>query len=175
MFDKWSAVRSAHRLIEEQLYEQVVIELAEGMKRPGLWAKAIADSDGYEERAKSLYIKYRVQSIKDESAILKATERSTGAESVHIKQKKADVQSTRGTSIETESAKVVRTFISILGVGVFIFWLFSVIDDIPIASLLSCLIGLPLYILLRFSFTGSVVEDHRGDSNKTVLPRRFSK
>ncbi|MTW19738.1 hypothetical protein, partial [Allochromatium palmeri] len=57
------------RLFEEQIYAQVVGELAQGMRRDGLWAKALAESDAKEEKAKSLYIKYRVQSIKDEIAI----------------------------------------------------------------------------------------------------------
>lgn len=169
MFNKLLALRSAHRLIEEQLYEQVVVELADGVKRQGLWAKAIADSEGHEDKAKSLYIKYRVQSMKDELALLKETESNIGLESSNTKQKEAYVQSAGGPKIETESAKVVRTFISILGVGVLTFWLFSVIDDMPVASLLSCLIGLPLYLFLRFSFTGSVVEDNSKESNKAVM------
>jgi len=57
------------RLIEEQLFEQVLVELKNGQKRDGLWAKALANGDGLEEKAKSLYIHYRVQSIKDEMEI----------------------------------------------------------------------------------------------------------
>jgi hypothetical protein len=56
-------------LLEEQLYEQVVHELGNGQRRDGLWAKALANSDGLEEKAKALYIRYRVQSIKDEIEI----------------------------------------------------------------------------------------------------------
>ena len=54
------------RLIEEQYYEAVVDELQQGIKRSGLWAKALAKSNGDEGKAKALYISYRVQSIKDE-------------------------------------------------------------------------------------------------------------
>jgi hypothetical protein len=57
---------AAKRLREERLYERVVYELAHGKRRNGLWAKALADSKGEKERAKALYIQYRVQSIKDE-------------------------------------------------------------------------------------------------------------
>ena len=71
MFDKFKRSSAAARLLEEQLYERVVVELSQGQRRDGLWAKALADSDGSEEKAKSLYIRYRVQSIKDESEIAK--------------------------------------------------------------------------------------------------------
>lgn len=69
MFDKFRRRSASVRLIEEQLYEQVVLELSKGQKRAGLWAKALANCDGVEEKAKSLYIQYRVQSIKDEIEI----------------------------------------------------------------------------------------------------------
>ena len=54
------------RLFEERIYELVSKEIESGQKRAGLWAKALATSDGSEERAKSKYIKLRVQSMKDE-------------------------------------------------------------------------------------------------------------
>ncbi|AKO53503.1 hypothetical protein ABA45_14665 [Marinobacter psychrophilus] len=66
MFEKFRRKSAAARLQEEQLYEQVIQELSHGEKRGGLWAKALANSDGSEQRAESLYIRYRVQSIKDE-------------------------------------------------------------------------------------------------------------
>lgn len=69
MFEKFRRISAAARLFEEQLYEQVVMELSQGRRRNGLWAKAMANSDGSEEKAKSLYIQYRVQSIKDEAEI----------------------------------------------------------------------------------------------------------
>ena len=62
--------RAADRLIEEKFYEQVVIELESGERRNGLWAKAVADTDGKEGRAEAQYIKYRVQSLKDELKLM---------------------------------------------------------------------------------------------------------
>jgi hypothetical protein len=56
--------------MEEKLYEQVLIEMDNGDIRTGLWAKALANSDGSEEKAKGRYIKYRVQSIKDEFIVI---------------------------------------------------------------------------------------------------------
>ncbi|WP_207061777.1 hypothetical protein [Motiliproteus sp. SC1-56] len=64
---KANDVHSAEqRLSEEQLYDFVAEELAQGEKRTGLWLKALENSEGIEDRAKALYIKYRVQSLKDE-------------------------------------------------------------------------------------------------------------
>ena len=72
MFDKISHLSAIERLREEKLYEQVLNELSQGKKRDGLWAKALAYSEGSDEKAKALYIKYRVQSIKDELEIAEA-------------------------------------------------------------------------------------------------------
>lgn len=67
LFESMRKRSAAGRLIEEQLYERVISELLRGEKRAGIWGKAIADSAGQEEKAEALYIKYRVQSLKDES------------------------------------------------------------------------------------------------------------
>lgn len=69
LFDKFKIQNAAARLIEEQMYEFVVEELQNGIRRNGLWAKALANSQGDESKAKALYISYRVQSLKDESKI----------------------------------------------------------------------------------------------------------
>ncbi len=75
MFNRNSSKKSAERLIEEQIYAQVVDELSQGQLRDGLWGKALADSDGDDSKAKGLYIRYRVQSIVDESVILREEQR----------------------------------------------------------------------------------------------------
>jgi len=51
---------------DELLYEYVIDEMEESKPIKGLWAKAMAHSDGNNDKANSLYMKYRVQSIKDE-------------------------------------------------------------------------------------------------------------
>ena len=61
---KQNSARS--RLIEEKMYEFVSEEIKNGQKREGLWAKAMSISEGSLEKAKSEYIKLRVQSLKDE-------------------------------------------------------------------------------------------------------------
>ena len=70
MFKKFKANSAKSRLLEEKLYEQVLEELKNDIRRDGLWAKALAESDGSEERAQSIYIKLRVQSIQDEAEVI---------------------------------------------------------------------------------------------------------
>ena len=72
MFDKFRRASAAARMIEEQLYEQVAHELSHGERREGLWTKALASADGIETKAKALYIRFRVQAIKDEMQIHEA-------------------------------------------------------------------------------------------------------
>lgn len=56
------------RLLEEKLYALVLQEIESGIRRDGLWAKALSDCNFDEQMTKALYIKLRVQSIKDEQA-----------------------------------------------------------------------------------------------------------
>lgn len=63
----------ANRAEETILYEYVLDELEDGYKVRGLWAKALAMSEGDENKAKSLYMQYRVQNIKDFFISLKIT------------------------------------------------------------------------------------------------------
>jgi hypothetical protein len=66
MFKRIKQTLAASRILDEQYYIVVHNELENGIKRKGIWAKALADSGGSDNKAKSLYIRYRVQSIKDE-------------------------------------------------------------------------------------------------------------
>jgi len=53
------------RLEEELIYKHILEEMDSGVIRDGLYAKAMANSHGDESKAKSLYMKYRLQSVKD--------------------------------------------------------------------------------------------------------------
>jgi hypothetical protein len=64
------------RFLDEQIYAQVLNEIENGQRRDGLWAKALAHSDGCNEKAKSLYIKYRAESIRDEITLATKDERA---------------------------------------------------------------------------------------------------
>jgi len=66
IFKNYKAHSSASRLSEELLYEQVLAEIDSGVFREGLRAKALADAGGDSKKTRALYIKYRVQSIRDE-------------------------------------------------------------------------------------------------------------
>ena len=77
MFDKFRQTAAVSRLLEEKFYEQVIEELANGDRRNGLWAKALANSNGIEDKAKSLYLQYRVRSIKDEIEISEKIKKET--------------------------------------------------------------------------------------------------
>ena len=52
---------------DEGIYEAALKELDGTDRRAGVWAKALAESDGDEAKAKAKYIQYRVQQIKAEA------------------------------------------------------------------------------------------------------------
>lgn len=52
--------------LEEQAYEKVATELAENIRKEGLWAKALSVCEGDEAKCKALYINYRAKQILDE-------------------------------------------------------------------------------------------------------------
>lgn len=111
VFEKFKRLSAASRKLEELLYEQVIIELSAGHRRDGLWGKAIAKSEGSNERAKSLYIQYRVQALRDEIKLGESTNSSSSADTRHSSQKRANessveksipVQAPTLTSLNTE-------------------------------------------------------------------------
>jgi hypothetical protein len=67
---------AVNRLVEEEIYQQVHRELQNGMIREGLWAKALAKCGGDEEKAKSLYISFRAQSLADQSLLIEEEKKS---------------------------------------------------------------------------------------------------
>ena len=58
-------IRGQHHNIakvsEEDMYAAALAEVQSGATRPGMWAKAFAESEGDENKSKALYIKLRVQ------------------------------------------------------------------------------------------------------------------
>ncbi len=50
---------------EDAYYEQALQEIEEGNQVKSFWAKALVKSDGVESKSKSLYIKYRVEDLKN--------------------------------------------------------------------------------------------------------------
>jgi NAD(P)-dependent dehydrogenase (short-subunit alcohol dehydrogenase family) len=66
LFTSAKAKLAAQKLAEEQLYELAAEEIAANNIRPGLWAKAIAEADGDDAKAKARYIILRVETMKAE-------------------------------------------------------------------------------------------------------------
>ncbi|MCD6654384.1 MAG: DUF1566 domain-containing protein [Sulfurovum sp.] len=71
MFNKLKKMAISNRAQDEILYEYVLEEIEQGIRTKGLWAKALAHSDGIESKAEAKYMQYRVQSIKDQFDALK--------------------------------------------------------------------------------------------------------
>ena len=69
-FSSTKAKLAASKLAEEQLYAQAAEEVASGQIRQGLWAKALAESDGDETAAKGRYLKLRVEIMRAEAEVL---------------------------------------------------------------------------------------------------------
>mgnify|MGYP007047794001 CR=1 FL=1 len=63
---------SLHTITEDDIYTQIAEEMERNEIKSGLWTKATAFAEGEPEKIKSLYIKYRFQSIQEE--ILKKEE-----------------------------------------------------------------------------------------------------
>ena len=69
MLFKTNDVKAKERKFEEKLYAQVAEELHKGEKYDAIWAKSLSFSEGNLEKAKGLYISYRIQSLKDDFII----------------------------------------------------------------------------------------------------------
>jgi len=87
------------RVEEEQKYKFVLEEFESGVIREGLWGKAVADSEGDEQRTKSLYFKYRVRSLDDDGIVLSTIEKEISENNIptkSMKPKKLDYKSKDG-------------------------------------------------------------------------------
>ena len=56
--------------IDELIYEFIAFEISSGNLRPGVWTKALSDSEWNEPKAKSYYVKMRFEQVKGELAEL---------------------------------------------------------------------------------------------------------
>ena len=52
---------------QEPYYEEALNEMNSGERRPGIYAKALADSLGDKTKVDSLYLEYRAQSLMEEA------------------------------------------------------------------------------------------------------------
>lgn len=85
-FKKDPFEESFMRLAENELYEIVANEVLNEQVMAGIWGRAFSDAEGNTEKSKALYIKYRVQDLKDRSVVeLAKSENQKNAKSVKVK------------------------------------------------------------------------------------------
>ncbi|MCA0914603.1 hypothetical protein [Marinobacter nauticus] len=78
------------RAIEERLFAEALEELSRGELRNGLWAKAISESEGDKDKAQAIYLRLRVQAMKDETVIMEAIMEASTSQSAKEVQSVAD-------------------------------------------------------------------------------------
>lgn len=110
-FDSLKNNAAKSRLTEEMIYEQVSEELKNGIRREGLWTKAVAESNGNDDVAKSIYIKLRFQSIVDEVTVVSNAKSEQEKASSHLHQNNLNsedktVKKTSSSSEVTEKTLV---------------------------------------------------------------------
>ena len=69
VFDNLRTQSAADRLAEEALYAQALREVESGVRRDGIWAKALVEADMDQTKAAAKYISMRVQALKDEAIV----------------------------------------------------------------------------------------------------------
>jgi len=69
LFTSAKAKLAAQKLAEEQLYELAAEEIAANNIRPGLMAKAVAETDGNVAAANARYLKLRVEAMMAEAEL----------------------------------------------------------------------------------------------------------
>lgn len=70
LLDDIKAQGASARITEEALYAEVLREIEQGIRRDGLWAKALAQSKMKDDEARARYIELRVQSLRDEISLI---------------------------------------------------------------------------------------------------------
>ena len=110
---------------EEALYQKVVEELESSGMRAGVYAKALADSQGDESKAKALYIKYRVQSLIGEEKQLAGIEYA--ARKTEEKERKEELKALRKAEKKKRNKKIRRIIFWIILIPLFIFFVLPII------------------------------------------------
>lgn len=98
-----------HRRTEEQLYSIVVEEIERNEINKALWAKALSDSDNDKNKTRALYIKYRVQRLKDDISDKQAVDRQQQRRAQQV-QEKQERDHKNVTTLTTTVEKTVSTF-----------------------------------------------------------------
>lgn len=93
------------RLSEEIIYGEALREMESGIRRDGLWAKALSEAGGAEGAAKARYIKLRVQALRDEVNIALSEHKKLMAQDVENKRQAALTYNARMKSQAEEQRK----------------------------------------------------------------------
>lgn len=110
---------------EGELWDLVADELENGNISRGMWLKALSEASGDEQRAKAIYCKYRVQSLKDDKELLRQvlkahSSNTSSAPSNTPPSISEEEMRQRQNNQNGGCAQIVSLFISILAVLTFI-------------------------------------------------------
>ena len=72
MFKKYKLNRAISSMVEDKLYEMALDEVEKGILKKGAWARALSQSDGIDAKAKSIYLQFRVEAMKNEAQIMES-------------------------------------------------------------------------------------------------------
>lgn len=108
IFDKLLPANPKSRLSDDDLFERALDEVQNKKMIKGVWARALSESDGNEKKAEALYLKLRVQQIKDKK-LLSAQKKQAEKKAEHkkkLEQERAEAE--RESRKEAEAAQLKR-------------------------------------------------------------------
>jgi len=99
---------SVQRLAENELFEIVTQEIMNEEVIAGVWGRAFSDTEGDFNKSKALYIKCRVQDLKDKSLVFQKMDKSVDSQKPKATASSKD--SKRTILKEEDAAKAKTTF-----------------------------------------------------------------
>ena len=99
IFSSTQAKLAASKLVEEQLYEAAANEVASGQIRQGIWAQALAETDGNEAAANGRYLSLRVEIMKAEFDVLRYGSSQANVESEEQRRAREEQQNDRSLAL----------------------------------------------------------------------------
>lgn len=105
MFLKTRAKLALQRREEILLYESAHAEMQAGKRVAGIWAKAIALSDGDDSRIEAIYLRERVKAMKDTMTVFQAVNQERSSRSPVI----TSANSSNTSRISGPAPRVVET------------------------------------------------------------------
>lgn len=169
---------SRYSQLEEELYEKVANEIIQDNIDKGLWAKAFSNSEGDENKTKSLYIKYKVEKLLKDLRKEKLLKKKQDEKDYHVRQAKIKDEKSLHTLITLPDSLlgefIILLFLLILSSLSLIAWAFYSKQDSGFLIIYSfigvivLLVGLYLLNTLSRNRKGSTIE-----KNEVYLGRMF--